>query len=402
MRYSVFFYLKIILILSIAGCSTAHKPDIATNSVNDTTISMIRLEPDKFPTFDLSDTETLKEAINRDLQYLNRLDKETQYNYGKDVYTTTQVINSLLEFIELIDLYSIDTEKFNLEIKKRFNVYRSVGSDGQGKTLFTGYYVPTLKGSLTKSADFPYPLYSLPNDLIQISLGAFSDKYTGQMIVARFNDGKIVPYYTHKDILQGALENRGLELIWVDDKMKLFFLQVQGSGVIKLEDGSEIYVGYAGSNGHIYKSIGRYFVEKGYIKMEDISMQSILIYLKTHPDVINDALFYNPSYVFFQKTKDLAIGSIGVPLVNMRAIATDHKVFPKGALAYIQTSKPQCNEKGQIIEWNEFSRFVLNQDTGGAVKGTGHVDFFWGTGDYAEIAAGNLKHTGSLYFLIKK
>lgn len=386
----------------IFSACTKSKTQLILQTVPSPSYAMIKLEPDNYPTFDLSEPDTLIEAVNRDLKYLNQLKEDHTFNYGKDTYIVKNVKESLVEFLVLIEQFSNDNDGFNNEIKKKFNVYQSLGSDGEGKTLFTGYYVPTINGSFKKSAVYRYPIYTVPSDIIPINLGEFSDKYKGETIWGRYKEGKIVPYYTHKEIFEGALDNRGLELIWVDDRIKLFFMQVQGSGVINLPDGKCLYVGYAGSNGHVYKSIGRYFVSKGFMKLGDISMQSITAYLNSHPQEIDNALFFNPSYVFFKKMKESAIGDIGIPLVPMRAIATDLKVFPKAALAYIETSKPECNEQGEIIGWNKLSRFVLNQDTGGALKGPGHVDFFWGSGSYAEIAAGNLKNIGRIYFLIKK
>jgi membrane-bound lytic murein transglycosylase A len=364
--------------------------------------TMVMIEPDNYPQFELGDSHTLKEAINQDLKYLNRQPNLKEFKYGRDVYTAEAVKESLIEFLTLLDQFSDNNEEFNKEIKKRFNVYRSTGSDGVGKTLFTGYYVPEINGSLQKDDTYRYPIYTVPKDLIPIDLGLFSSKFKGKTILARIADGKIQPYYTHQEIFEGALDDLGLELIWVDDRIKLFFMQIQGSGVIKLQDGSVYYLGYAGSNGHIYKSIGKYLADKDHVKLEDISMQSIIAYLNGHPEEIDNALFYNPSYVFFKKTKDMIVGSLGVQLVPIRSIASDSKVFPRGGLAYIMTTKPQCNEKGEITGWDNLSQFVLNQDTGGAIKGAGRVDIFWGTGDYAEAAAGNLKHLGNLYFLIKK
>ncbi|MBF0472133.1 MAG: MltA domain-containing protein [Nitrospirae bacterium] len=413
MKHLIFY---IFVILSIAACShvkpeakpevkPVEKPVIVTPLLTPSSETMVKLTPENYPQFELGDYNSLKEAINRDLKYLNHQAKSSQkksFNYGKDVYSAGEIKESLIEFLALMELFQDDNAGFNNEIKKRFIVYRSTGSDGVGRTLFTGYYVPEINGSLKKNEVYRYPVYTTPKDLIPIDLGLFSDKFKGKTILARYTSGKILPYYTNEEIFDGALDEKGLELFWVDDRLKLFFMQIQGSGVIKLEDGSEINLGYAGSNGHIYKGIGKYFIDKGYITTEEMSMQSIISYLKQHPEELDNALFYNPSYVFFKKTNEIAFGSLGVQLVSMRSIATDQKIFPKAALAYIQTSKPLCNEKGEITGWCKFSQFVLNQDTGGAIKGKGRVDIFWGTGDYAEIAAGNLKNMGELYFLIKK
>ncbi len=182
----------------------------------------------------------------------------------------------------------------------------------------------------------------------------------------------------------------------------MFFLHIQGSGIVKMKNGEEMYVGYDSSNGHVYRSIGKLLLDEGKLNKEEISMQSIKKYLKENPGEIDRVLLYNPSYVFFKEKKDIAIGYVGVPLIDARAIATDTRLFPQGALAFVEASKPEVVEKGEIKQWVKFSRFVLNQDTGGAIKGPGRVDFFWGKGEYAEIAAGHMKHQGRLYFLVKK
>jgi membrane-bound lytic murein transglycosylase A len=136
--------------------------------------------------------------------------------------------------------------------------------------------------------------------------------------------------------------------------------------------------------------------------MEDVSMQAIRKHLSENPDVVKDVLYYNPSYVFFQRLPTGPLGNILVPLTPGRSLALDSKLFPKGALAFISCKKPSINDRGEITGWQDFSRFVVNQDTGGAIKGAGRADIFWGSGPYAETVAGHLKHEGELYLLIKK
>ncbi|MCI4626999.1 MAG: MltA domain-containing protein, partial [Candidatus Magnetoovum sp. WYHC-5] len=270
------------------------------------------------------------------------------------------------------------------------------------KVLFTGYYVPILNGSLVKSDKYPYPLYTLPNDMITLNLGDFKESLKGERIVVRVENNKIKPYYSRMEIDAGAIDGRGLELLWVEDKVEIFFLQIQGSGIIRLEDGKEIYVGYAGTNGKPYKAIGEILIKEGKISADDISMQSIRAYLKTHPAEMDRLMNSNASYVFFTKTDSVAVGAMGQPLVGGRSIATDKEIFPQGVLAYIDTKKPLVAKDGSISQWQQCTRFVLNQDTGGAIKGAARVDVFWGRGAYAETAAGYMKDRGTLYFLVKK
>ncbi|HID94020.1 MAG TPA: transglycosylase [bacterium (Candidatus Stahlbacteria)] len=390
--------LWLVLMFLLSSC-VRFRPELITQPED----ALVCLKPKEYPQFsDDEDLSSLKEAIRRNFRYLNQLEDDHKFVYGPDVYTVEEIKESLRTFSQLITECGKDVDLLNHRIREEFVVYRAVGNDGKGDIFFTGYYVPVLHGSLKRSKRYCYPLYRPPNDRIVIDLGLFREEYKGQHLVARHEKGKILPYYTHEDIVHGALKGRGLELVWVDDRLDLFFLQVQGSGIIELDTGDTMFVGYAGSNGHPYRSIGKLLVNEGKLTWEELSMQSIKRYLHEHPEEIDRVLFYNPSYVFFQPTEETAIGYIGVPLVDGRAIATDRFLFPQGALAYVQTVKPQLNAKGEIKNWIPLSRFVLNQDTGGAIRGPGRVDFFWGKGKYAEIAAGHMKEHGFLYFLVKK
>ena len=179
-------------------------------------------------------------------------------------------------------------------------------------------------------------------------------------------------------------------------------LHIQGSGRLRLPDGGVMSVGYAASNGRPYHSIGRYMLEKGYMAREEMSMQGIRHFLRMNPGIIDEVLNYNPSYVFFSVKENGPFGNIQVALTPGRSIALDSRLFPKGALCFISCEKPVFKADGKIDRWTPFSRFVLNQDTGGAIKGSGRADIFWGSDEYAEIAAGNMQHEGELYVLIKK
>jgi membrane-bound lytic murein transglycosylase A len=171
---------------------------------------------------------------------------------------------------------------------------------------------------------------------------------------------------------------------------------------VNLPDGTTISVGYDASNGRPYRSIGRYMLDEGLMTREEMSMQAIRKYLFEHPEILDEVLNHNPSYVFFDIREKGPLGNINVVLTPGRSIALDSRLFPKGALGFISCKKPVLDSEGKIIEWIDFSRFVVNQDTGGAIRGAGRVDLFWGSGDYAQLSAGNMKHEGDLFILIKK
>lgn len=398
MRYA----LVPLCILAIAGCAgTAITPPAA--AVTPSSEAMQRLPVDKYPEFtDDAPVESLKQAIERNMRYLNALKDGHTFRYGEDTYTAGEIKDSLQYFALILDAAKGDTNALNRFIREDFTVYAAAGSDAQGKVYYTGYYVPELNGSRTKGGRYIYPLYALPKDMVRVELGMFAEKYKGEKIVGRVEEGRLVPYYTHEEIYKGALAGKGLELLWVDSRVDLFFLQVQGSGTVRLDDGGVINVTYAGANGHRYRPAGRVLVDEEKIPLSEISLQSIKRYLAEHPEDVDRVLFYNPSYVFFRESGESAIGSTGVSLVDGRAVATDRKIFPQGALLYVSTQRSEFAEDASVSGQSQLRRFALNQDTGGAIIGPGRADFFWGRGKESELQAGHMKYYGTLYFLVKK
>ncbi len=356
-----------------------------------------------YPEFDDDmDMESLARAIERNLEYLNRLNPAKAFQYGPDTYTCRQVKESQEAFLAFIR-NSPDAKSLNREVKKHFRVYRAAGREGNNRVLFTGYFEPVYEGSLRPDSVYRYPLYKKPDDLINIDLSLFRDEFKGKRIVARIEGKKVLPYFSkHQIDMEKALEGRDLEVAWLKDPLDVAFLHIQGSGRLKLPDGSTVPVGYRASNGRPYRSIGRYLIDKGYMSRDEVSMQSIRKFLSSNPDIMQEVLNHNPSYVFFDIVERGPLGNISVPLTPGRSIALDARLFPKGALCFISCEKPVVDSRGNITGWQGFSRFTLNQDTGGAIRGAGRADIFWGNGVYARVAAGHLKHDGLLYILIKK
>ena len=344
----------------------------------------------------------LEEAINNSLSYYDRLSEETTFKFGPEEVQVGRIKRSLRTFLFL--LYETTSWKELAErVRENFVIYRSVGRNAEQEVLFTGYFEPTIQGSLTPDEHYRYPIYGVPDDLVNIDLGLFRAEYRGVKLVGRSEGKRVVPYYNRDEIdFYGKLAGKGYELVWVADPVERFFLRIQGSGRIRLLNGEFIRLGYAAKNGWPWRPIGRVMIEEGLIPREAMSMQAIRRYLKQNPEQMSDIFSYDPSYVFFQIEDGGPFGNIAVPLTPGRSIATDSSIFPKGALAFIECEKPVFAKDGVILGWAPFGRYVLNQDTGGAILGPGRVDLFWGNGPFSRIAAGHLKHPGALYFLLLK
>ncbi|MGD8981469.1 MAG: MltA domain-containing protein [Desulfobacterales bacterium] len=396
-------YISIILFLFLfplmfTGCGIFKKrpPEIKETA-------LIRIDSSAYPDFfDDMDYDGLENCILGSISYLNRVPPTKTFRFGQEIFNTAHMMRSIEHFLDFIRTKPSKDELIRY-IKNNYLVYATEGIDNPEPVLFTGYFEPVLQGSLNKDTEYQFPIYARPDDLTTIDLSLFSQQFKGETIVGRYIDQRVVPYYDRKEIEhQGLLEGKVKEIAWLKDRLDLFFLQIQGSGKIYLDNGDIINVHYHGSNGQPYRSIGKLLIDEGKITREDISMQKIRDYLRNHPEEIETVLNYNPSYVFFKVEKDGPLGSLEVKLTPGRSIALDRHLFPPAGLAFIETKKPLINGDGTIHKWTAFSRFVLNQDTGGAIRGPSRADLFWGNGPYAEIAAGYMQEFGKLYFLILK
>jgi membrane-bound lytic murein transglycosylase A len=346
--------------------------------------------------------ESLAASIERNIAYLDKLPRDHEFNYGNKFFHPESIKESQKLLLHLVKKYP-DPQNLKKQIRRNFEILKASGDRKTGSVLFTGYYEPLFEAALQPDETFKHPIYSPPDDMIRIDLGLFNPRFKGDYLTARIDGRDVLPYHSRSDIENArVLKGRGLEIAWLKDPVDVAFLHIQGSGRLKLPDGSILTAGYAAKNGHPYRSIGAYLLEQGKINRENLSMQSIRSYLAANPEEVKTLLDYNPSYVFFRILEGPVVGNIGVPLTPERSIALDAEIFPKGALCFISTRKPRLGPEGDILAWESFSAFVLNQDTGGAIKGPGRADIFWGSGAYAETAAGHLKHQGELYLLVKK
>jgi membrane-bound lytic murein transglycosylase A len=364
---------------------------------------LIRLEADQVPA--LVDDQAYREldrAIGQSLTYLTRVPADRVFHFGDDTYDRDWMIRSLEDFRAMIAA-APDAGQLRRQIKARYHVYRSSGRNGRGEVLFTGYFEPVIEGCRRFGPGCRSPVYGLPEDLLTIDLSLFGERFAGQRIVGRLSGRTVIPYPDRHAIeVENVLSGKAPVLAWAADPVDLFFLHIQGSGRIRFSDGSSLGLRYRATNGRPYRSIGGLLIESGEITREKMSMQAIKAYLRDHPERREEVLAYNPSYVFFETGEGDPVGSLGVALTPGRSLATDPSCFPRAALVFVESHKPLLAASDRIAEWVPFGRFVLNQDTGGAIRGPGRADFFWGRGDYAELAAGHLKHAGALYFLVLK
>jgi len=280
-----------------------------------------------------------------------------------------------------------------------FLPYQLFNQDGSDSGLVTGYYEPLLRGARKRGGPFQTPLYRAPDDLLTIDLAAVYPQLQGMRLRGRLVGNKVVPYFARADLEKsGALA--GKELLWVDDPIEAFFLQVQGSGRVRLADSAEtVRVAYADQNGYPYQSIGRYLVERGELKLEQASAQGIKAWVAANPGRRQELLDVNPSYVFFKEEKIAdpsqgPKGALGVPLTPRRSIAVDTRFVPSGAPVFLATTQPNSERP--------LRRLMLAQDTGGAIKGAVRADFFWGFGAAAGERAGRMKQRGQMWLLWPK
>jgi len=262
--------------------------------------------------------------------------------------------------------------------------------------LFTGYYEPELNGARAPDERFNVPLHQRPDDLVTVDLGRFADDLKGKRIAGRVDGGQLLPYPDRTAIVEGALAGRDLELVWVDDPIAAFFLHIQGSGRVRLPDGSSVQVGYAAQNGRDYFAIGRELIARGVLTRENVSLQSIRAWLEANPDEAPAVMGRNPSYVFFRElTGEGPLGAMGIALTPERSLAIDPRHMPLGAPVWIDVEDP-LDPKLRL------RRLVVAQDTGGAIRGPIRGDLFWGAGDEAEHRAGMMKSKGEYYLLLPR
>lgn len=271
-----------------------------------------------------------------------------------------------------------------------------VANNAKADGLFTGYYEIEVDGDLAPDDTYNVPIYRKPPDQVAVDLGEFDPALAGRSLVGRVENGRLRPYHARRAIQQGALDGRGLELVWLDDPLDAFMLQVQGSGRVHLRDGRVTRIGYAGNNGYPYRSIGRELIRRGELDADEASWQGIRRWMEKNPGKAEDLLAVNQRYIFFEEiVGDGPIGAEGVALIAGRSLAVDPRYIPLGLPLWLDTLRPGADNQ-------PLRRLVVAQDAGAAIKGPVRGDFFWGTGDAALEQAGRMKHQGRYYLLLPR
>ena len=277
-----------------------------------------------------------------------------------------------------------------------FEAWSIASAEGAAEGMVTGYYEPVLAGSRTRSERFRFPVYGVPADLVAVDLESVNPELKGLRLRGRLEGNRLVPYRTRAEIEAGGGFQAPV-LAWVEDPVELFFLQIQGSGQLALDTGGRLRLGYADQNGHPYRSMGRFLVERREMTLDQASMQGIKAWAVANPRKLREALDANPSYVFFREVPDSSagpVGTLGVPLIGVYSIAVDPRHVPLGAPVFLATTMPLSSQP--------LERLVAAQDTGGAIRGPVRADFYWGSGAEAGALAGRMRQQGRMWVLWPK
>jgi len=327
-------------------------------------------------------------AVQYSLDYLAKPSSQGFFPYGP--ITHDRMVNSLGRFQELLGT-ATSADNFLSSLRNEFEVWMARGRSNTGDVLFTGYCSPILKGSMTRTNHFRFPLYAKPDDLVKGKDGA---------ILGRKTSGGVVPYYSRAELMSNGHLN-GLELVWLEDAYDAFIAHVQGSALIELPDGSRFEIGYDGKNGHDYRSVGLYLIEQGLIGKSELSLVRLRRYFKENPAEVDRVLPINPSFVFFQRYEGGPYGCLGQPVTAVRSLATDKDLFPRAALVYAEVRLPDFDKDGNLVQ-RPTRFFALDQDRGGAIRSAGRCDIFLGVGPEATARAGHVLSKGRMYYLFLK
>ena len=353
------------------------------------------------------DRASLEKAIMNQLQAMFEQEPSTPVRLGAFTLTRGRLVETLEVFLAILQ-QDLPFEEFNKKISEEFVLYRVGKGKGKNKKmLFTGYYRPVIQASPIRTPLYRYPLYKMHEpglEQVKYKSGIqLVGTHAGIKQIRKSHQEKEWRRFTRKEIDdEGVLRGLGLEVAWLKDNIERFFLHIQGSGILEFPDGSRQGVSYQGSNQYSYTGIGKLMIQDGVIDISQGSMQGIKKYFIDNPQDISKYLYQNKRYIFFTLSDEGPRGSGGGELVGGRSIATDKSIYPAGGLAFILVKQPVLDENNEIVRWQPISRFVVDQDTGSAIRGPGRADLFFGTGQKAGAKAGHYYERGEVYYLIKR
>jgi membrane-bound lytic murein transglycosylase A len=403
----------LVLVLSCATRPHVTKPKDAMRLANANTVEIL----DTYP------IETLIQGIKENIEFFKEVilkqDKEHILVFGDQEVLAIDYINELEKLYDFLKVNK-DKEKLYSYLNSNFTMYEVYGREYWGDVFITGYYDPIIEGRLRPTKKYSQALYKTPKDMVVVDFDKYAEtfekfKYVKDVfseqkssisvlrgrLILNGDNKEVVPYYSREEIdVHGKLKGKKLEICYVDP-IDSFFLQIQGSGYINLLRGRKLKVGYAAQNGHPYYPIGKSLLDV--IPVEKMTLRSLRNYLRTLPkNELNEILSQNSSYVFFQKLEGRSLSYLGSELIPGRTIATDKDLLPKGALALLDVEEPVFNSKDDIhaVSWERKPRLVFDQDTGGAIRGAGRVDLYFGIGDKAEQGSGVMRNRGKLYYFV--
>ncbi|WP_290576671.1 murein transglycosylase A [Ketobacter sp.] len=366
--------------LLVASCATTPKTPSLT------------IAPSTFkalPGWGQDNLTSFTQAFNRSCTRIQKLNPAQPFSSIKEAGSNGQWQSICSQFKTV---NADDPAALKQFFETHFKPYQ-ITNNGDSKGLFTGYFEASLNGSRTPKAPYLTPLHQRPDDLIMVQLGDFRSDLKGQRIAGRVINGKLTPYETRKQITTDQWPHPDSVLLWVDDPVDAFFTQIQGSGVVEMDDGSEVRIGYAGHNGHPYYAIGRELIKMGVLSKETVSMQSIRQWLDQNPDQAATIMNTNQSYVFFREVSGAGpIGAEGIALTAQRSLAVDPSWLPYGLPLWVDIEP--VPESDQPIR-----RLMIAQDTGGAIRGPVRGDVFWGHGEAAAAKAGKMNSQGRYWGL---
>ena len=354
-----------------------------TADCENTVSSLVDSQLWSHPSGDRGDYKAMLRSIDHSLKYMETPTAKKAYASSKiPGFTHYRVTKSLKRFRKLVRTAK-SPQDLAKKVHKEFDLYQSIGNDGNGKVEFTSYFEPTYKASRYKTSKYKYPLYSAP-----AGLKSWSKPHPTRAQLEGKNG------------LGGQL--KGQELVWLSDRLDAYLVQVQGSARLQMTDGTTMSIGFDGNTDYKYVSLGKELINDGQFADNELSLPKLIKFFKDNPKEMDTYIPRNNRFIFFRATNGApATGSIGVPVTAERSIATDKSLMPPGALALFSTKLPYYNDSKKL-EFQKVNRYVLDQDTGSAIKGPGRVDIFMGSGEQARQRAGLVNHEGQLYYLLLK